>query len=654
MPASSFHSSFGGRGMLPPTVIEDPSGSHDGSHSSRNSQSNAHGFANAHGPPRMKRSPYLSAMSGSTKESEDLIALLSRPAAGLGGARNGTGGASAGSSSGNNLGSGTASPEGSLGSAGKSHFFDLKRPSSQAGSPVAEPPPRPLPSLRSALRVGEAPDDLKKNTSVTFSSATKQASQLGVDAERQRRGNAGFSFDAQPLRPPKAGLPGASLRRSDYTAATMMKKSLSIASPQFSLAHQHSLVTANTGEQTRRRDNDTFAEARRGACDGRSKEGEGNASFPIYLGKLPADSGATPSPGPSHPREEACRVLQSRAQSMQILKQHNYEQGRTPLAHARPSNVRMNLTFREMLDEGDGREGDMNVRSRNQQWKEFGTFSQGFAKNHPHMAGGTDHKEEGRVVGITTAAKVGDGEGDQGGGHLSGTKRTLTPSSLTGSNASEGSSKNSRETGFPRTAPVPIGRGRSGSGSHRVSLSVNDLAILRHSASRLKMTSPAPGINSGRLGYTIGPHAPRRPGETLGGDLLSRAEANSVGKSASTSLTHMMSSNKEALSSGSKVMEGGGLSNTMAQLDLFLNKFGNSAPVARGGLGRKTQTVGAGLSYGRANMTTIAGPNGARCLSRFDLGHLQRVTSQLSEMSSQGSLGGSKGGGGRNEEWDLS
>mmetsp|Transcript_22408 Transcript_22408/g.44671 ORF Transcript_22408/g.44671 Transcript_22408/m.44671 type:complete len:303 (+) Transcript_22408:180-1088(+) len=43
-----------------------------------------------------------------------------------------------------------------------------------------------------------------------------------------------------------------------------------------------------------------------------------------------------------------------------------------------PSNANVNgqnLTFRDMLDEGDGNEGDLNLRHRNQQWKDFRTFS---------------------------------------------------------------------------------------------------------------------------------------------------------------------------------------------------------------------------------------------------------------------------------------
>mmetsp|Transcript_17489 Transcript_17489/g.38143 ORF Transcript_17489/g.38143 Transcript_17489/m.38143 type:complete len:144 (+) Transcript_17489:108-539(+) len=125
---------------------------------------------------------------------------------------------------------------------------------------------------------------------------------------------------------------------------------------------------------------------------------------------------------------------------------------------------------------------------------------------------------------------------------------------------------------------------------------------------------------------------------------------------------------------------GDGFSNS-AQRDLFFQKFnlavsapgnnvggggggthpGNSqfapSPASGGmGMGRRVRTVGAGLAYGRANMTdTIDYKSGFR-LSRFDLGDLRKVSSRLSEVSSKGSMGsaGRAGGGGRNEEWDLS
>ncbi len=48
-------------------------------------------------------------------------------------------------------------------------------------------------------------------------------------------------------------------------------------------------------------------------------------------------------------------------------------------------------------------------------------------------------------------------------------------------------------------------------------------------------------------------------------------------------------------------------------------------------------------------MSNDLGGNGFR-LSRFDLGDLQKVSSRLSEVSGEGSMGS----GGRNAEWDLS
>ena len=142
-------------------------------------------------------------------------------------------------------------------------------------------------------------------------------------------------------------------------------------------------------------------------------------------------------------------------------------------------------------------------------------------------------------------------------------------------------------------------------------------------------------------------------------------------------LAQMMAKKATIKSSGTSAGGNGGDSfSNSAQRDLFFQKFnlavstptskmggnpGNSqfmSPPASngGGMGRRVSTVGAGLAYGRANMTnTIDYKSGFR-MSRFDLGDLRKVSSRLSEVASQGSMGsgGRAGGGGRNEEWDLS
>ena len=95
-----------------------------------------------HHQPRMKRSPYLSAMVSASKEREDLMAELSRP-----------------------------SPDVRRSGPDPSHFFDLKR------RPAVAPNDASLPSLRSALRIRESDG---RDLSVSFSPTTKQASHRGL------------------------------------------------------------------------------------------------------------------------------------------------------------------------------------------------------------------------------------------------------------------------------------------------------------------------------------------------------------------------------------------------------------------------------------------------------------------------------------------
>jgi hypothetical protein len=67
-----------------------------------------------------------------------------------------------------------------------------------------------------------------------------------------------------------------------------------------------------------------------------------------------------------------------------------------------------------------------------------------------------------------------------------------------------------------------------------------------------------------------------------------------------------------------------------------------------GGMGRRSCTVGAGLAYGRADMSVDVKPNGFR-MSRFNLGQLQQESSRLSQLSTGESSAGSL----RNEAWNL-
>lgn len=318
----------------------------------------------------MKRSPYLSAMASTTKESEDLVAMLSRPAPG--GLKRTSGGGTRGMGEAHNT-----PTEG-----GKTTFFNLKRPSSMAptspaggvqqqggshtvtpvssaggeitegsqhddgsGGSLANAPaplddnldesgrprsgsnvggPRPIlqPSLRSALRMSSRSDvkamaapaasEMKKNTSVTFSNTTKKASQLGMTetgmgGEVEQQGNARFYFEPQQMggtteaaARQEANLrqfqqmslqhfsPSAQQGSSNYSAAMMMKKSQSIAAPQFLLAHKNSVGGSSTTSQASNTANETFAE--QGETSQQDKGAEaGNASFPIYFSKIPGE-----------------------------------------------------------------------------------------------------------------------------------------------------------------------------------------------------------------------------------------------------------------------------------------------------------------------------------------------------------------------------
>lgn len=774
-----------------PTVEDSSVGSGSTHASNANSVSNLNASHSSNSQqPRMKRSNYLSVMAGATKSSEDLVAMLSRPTPGAGSRGSGLSqlGGGGGSAAGSGLSSGlqlshqstpnsTGTPVG-----GRSNFFDLRRKNTVTPVPDFEEEgfdegaqdkdplivgfggtgdggrrgsnPRPLPSLRSALRMSSRTDvkamtnnaaaanaaqKMKKNMSsvqfantmkntVSFSNNTKAQTNLGEEQEK-RQGNASFLFDHQQGQPPMGGGPQAQggqgqqaqflqqqqLRqfqtqqqppKANYTAAMMMRKSQSIASPQMMLAHQNSIASSGS-ERTA---NETFA-ATSGGNSSNSSGSEGNASFPIYLAQVPAPAGV-----PTATQNKMSSFMDARRRCQSMAGGMGNTGGMTPVAHARPSSNGLNLTFKEMLDVGDGKEGDLNLRSRNHQWKDFQSFSSKFEETNPIMKAMAEGVEApGSAQGQGSPSKEGDG-GDSTSTSttipLSGSKRTLTPSSV--NTVSTGSSKNSGgNQGFPPVAPNSGGmpNARTLMGSHRASVSVNDLAVLRRAAGRMKMNNPAVG-NSSRQTTT-------QPGQMLGGDMLNRisglsripssanSEASQSGSRASGSggeakdlgegklnnalspLAQMMarSTSRGALNAGGGGGGGDGFANP-AQRDLFFQKFnmamssstssnrmssmGNENSASRapagltpmqsmmnrssnnnlsgmGGMGRRVRTVGAGLAYGRANMTNSIDYKSGFRMSKFDLGDLQRETSRLSEISNEGSTAG-----GKNEEWNLS
>eukprot|EP00581_Thalassiosira_minuscula_P015932 CAMPEP_0183719512 /NCGR_PEP_ID=MMETSP0737-20130205/12414_1 /TAXON_ID=385413 /ORGANISM="Thalassiosira miniscula, Strain CCMP1093" /LENGTH=737 /DNA_ID=CAMNT_0025949231 /DNA_START=118 /DNA_END=2328 /DNA_ORIENTATION=- len=711
-----------------PTVEDSSLGSGSDAHS-RSSRNNSDYNINNNNnsqqqQSRMKRSPYLSVMAGSTKESEDLVAMLSRPAPGgqmgsQGGDLNAAGGG--GGLTRNPPGTPNGGAMGGL--VGKSTFFDLKRPSSGPGSGMGggasfmlESPAantvtpvssageeftdaqqeadgdgnssgggggnnatldhpgrmrshssaaafhhqRPLqPSLRSALRMSSRSDvkglrdsatgaqaEMKKNTSVTFSTTTKKASILGAQMEGgDQQGNARFLFGPQaqlggqqPQRhfPPQQQMQQQpSLPRANYTAAMMMKKSQSIASPQFMLAHKNSVSSgSHSSSATEKTANESFGNA------GNAGGAEGNASFPIYFSKLPGEegkeqgggggggpAGANPAGMPQQASPNAVmEAMRQRSKSMNTLKYYyqnpvqqaanlTQDPGQALLnnmAHARPSNNGLNLTFREMLDEGDGKDGDLNSNVRNQAWKDFRSFSSRFEEDNPMMTAAMERvAEDGEDPAASPPTKDND---DQSGSTsttatgnnsipLSGSKRTLTPSSL-GSNPSVGGLSKFGLGQGGAGVPNAVGMGgmampqRTLAGSHRGAVSVNDLAVLRRAAARMKMNNPM-DAGAGNNSQTGGPGARRESGAILGGEMLSRLSSavseisesdittrmgnNNASGQALSPLAQMMAKKNSAsqrtlskMSSGSSstgLGGGGDKFNSESQRDLFMQKF---------------------------------------------------------------------------------
>ena len=774
--------------------------------------------------PRMKRSPYLSVMAGSTKESEDLVAKLSRPNPSGGGDDGGGGGLKRTGHvvHGEDTESAQMSQPSPMGGGGRSNFFDLKRPGGMQTTPTGEGfdqgshtvtpvssaggeinntnflnpedvtaptdnldgsgggrarsnsaarPQSLQPSLRSALRMSSRSDvkamaaakasnkaDMTKNTSVVkFSTETKKASVLGIAAEGEdHSGNARFYFSAQQVGGDGGGggeqqqhgvqfaeqqaqqrqqanlrqfqQTSSQMQATNYSAAAMMKKSQSIAAPQNMFAHKNSVVGSTSSTSTPSNTaNESFSQGDKSQDGG----GGGNASFPIYFSKLPqgAQQGGGQQPGQQHgvqgaPTQSAgiapfnSQRMSMRSKSVNTLKYYAHQNPNNPaqeLLHAagmsgdvppisRPSINGLNLTFKDMLDEGDGTDGDLNLRQRNQQWKDFRSFSNQFEDDNPLKAAMGDNDMSGGAV---SPVKEDDGTGSTSttatGSSiaLSGSKRTLTPNSLNsgGDGGMDGgmSRPDNSNLLMANAGGGMMMRGmpqsRTLGGSHRAAVSVNDLAVLRRAAARMKMTD----TSSSR-------QASHKMGETLGGDMLTRLSSggnssyssaggganrspagNANDPSALSPLAQMMAKNNAAKMSNTGLNRMGSSSSNInsnnegfanaQQRDLFFQKFnmalsgsgrmgdGNdqspspfgmtSSASSRGlntGMGRRVRTVGAGLAYGRANMT-VDMKSGSR-LSRFDLGALRKETSRLSEISSTGSSGG--GGGGRNEEWDLS
>ena len=359
-----------------------------------------------------------------------------------------------------------------------------------------------MPSLRSALRVNSSAQlqqssqregtttttttnntnnntnsggGMKKNTSVTFSMNTKNPSRLGLQFANNTNTEGGAAADTAAVGSNDAfplfanNNPRAS---KDYSASGMMRKSQSICAPEYLLSHSPAGSSSGSGGGS--------GSAHSGGGGAAGGGGEGNASFPIYFAKLGGQQsqaqqqGLPPQPQLHQSNQEQIRrksksmnTLQYSYQNEELLSSTNSS---NPNANNNAGNKlfgalgitpssRVNLKFRDMLDEGDGNEGDLNLRLRNQQWKDFRMFSKEFESENPMLVS----IEEGGAAGgggtaaLTTVDSGGAGGGggaDNGGAgatpmstnvkpstsSLSGSKRAISPSSTSGQTSSHSTS----------------------------------------------------------------------------------------------------------------------------------------------------------------------------------------------------------------------
>ena len=498
---------------------------------------------------------------------------------------------------------------------------------------------------------------MKKNTSVTFSMNTKNQSRLGLQFANNtnKEGGGGATDytaavgnnDAFPLfanNNPRAS--------KDYSASGMMRKSQSICAPEYLLSNSPAGSSSGSGS------------AHSGGGGGGSGGGEGNASFPIYFAKLGGGAqqsqaqqqGLPPQPQLHQSNQEQIRRKSKSMNTLQYSYQNEELLSSTNSSNANNNNAcgdklfgalgitpssRVNLKFRDMLDEGDGNEGDLNLRLRNQQWKDFRMFSKEFESENPMLVS----IEEGGAGGGSGAALTTVDSGGAGAtpmstnvkpstSSLSGSKRAISPSSTSGQTSSTSS----------KTAAAFMNSFGSHRhlNSHRASVSVNDLAMLRRSAARMRV---GPSSNNSSSNRSFATTTTTSPGATLGGEMLSRISSRNSIMSINSSTGSggaAAEATENTLSPLAQMMAKSANLSSKQQQDLFLSKAKyqmsndttSSSAAAAAGMGRRVHTVGAGLAYG--------GPN----LSRFDLGSLRK---DLSIMSG----GSGSSGAGKNEEWDL-
>jgi len=598
---------------------------------------------------------------------------------------------------------------------------------SGSGDARMKPPPQPSsnnrnlgigPQLKSALRIGGSRTNLQESkpstsnmgrSNVSFSNTTKMASTKGLtsfpdNVDGNKYGNATFNFGTNTVGGSVQAKQVAQMRQfqigggglssgqgmmggAKYSAQNMMRKSQSIAAPQFMLTHTQSIgsksgtidsrgnsSSANESFNIASSSGQSVATTTTGNSGGSGGSGEVvGQSFPIFLGKLstPSDKQQQQQSQQQQPLTQPKHVRQ-RSQSTTTLKyyaSHNQNTsciqkdpaqqllqaaGMTGIATTRTSTL--NLTFREMLDEGDGTENDLNSRLRNQQWKDFSNFSNQFEKSNPMLRSVDEHSSTGSKdssMGECSSASTGTGAGRRKSSmgsqmSLSGSKRSIGSGGSSGG-ASGGSNPNSRGN---QQWQRPYGL----AGSHRQAVSVNDLAVLRRAASRMKMNNVTGGGGGGMGSMGMGSSQQKLPGETLGGSLLSRINStadSSIGGSSHSGAAANMPPTTILSPMEQMMARKQSQQQTTTQQpqtsEMFMKQFNlamssgpgqysvqpspstvnNTTSSSGASMGRQVRSVGAGLAYGRVNMTT-----NANRLSRFNLGNMNRTNSRLSEISS--------------------
>ena len=591
------------------------------------------------------------------------------------------------------------------------------------------------PQLKSALRIGGSRTNLQETPStsnmgrsnVSFSNTTKMASTKGLTSfpdggDGNKYGNATFNFGTSggsvqakqvaQMRQFQIGGGGSSggqggMGGAKYSAQNMMRKSQSIAAPQFMLTHTQSIgsksgtidsrgnsSSANESFNIASSSGQSVATTTTGNSGGSGGSGEVvGQSFPIFLGKLSTPSDKQQHKSQQPQQQNLQKHVRQRSQSTTTLKyyaSHNQNTsciqkdpaqqllqaaGMTGIATTRTSTL--NLTFRDMLDEGDGTENDLNSRLRNQQWKDFSNFSNQFEKSNPMLRSVDEHSsigssKDGSMGECSSASTSGAGRRKSSMGSqmsLSGSKRSIGSGGSSG-----GASGGSNPSGGNQQWQRPYGL----AGSHRQAVSVNDLAVLRRAASRMKMNNVTGGGGGGMAsmgGIGMGSQQ-KLPGETLGGSLLSRinstADSSIGGSSHSGAAANMPPTTILSPMEQMMARKQSQQQTTQQQpqtSEMFMKQFNlamSSGPgqysvqpspstvynttSSSASMGRQVRSVGAGLAYGRVNMTT-----NANRLSRFNLGNMNRTNSRLSEISSAGSSSSRTGIGTPrgNEEWDL-